>query len=152
LAEVRQTVRNRLVSARASELARAEGEAKLAAWKTNPAAASLASAQVVSRDQRQNLPVAVLNAALRADAGKLPVLLGVDLATQGYVVVRVNKVLEHTAQSADLQKQGHAQYAQWWTAAENQAYYKQLQERFNTQIKVARPAEPGAQALLNAAP
>ena len=152
LTEVRQTVRNQLVKARASELASKEGAMKLAAWKASPAAASLGGAQVVSREQRQNLPVAVLNAVLRADAAKLPVLLGVDLGSQGYVVVRVNKVLEHAAQSVDLQKQGRAQYAQWWTAAENQAYYKRLQERFNAQIKVARPAEPTAQSFLNATP
>ena len=148
LAEVRQAVRDRVVAARAAELARQDGAQKLAAWKASPASASLTAAQVVSRDQPQNLPAPVLDAVLRAGASALPAFVGVDLGAQGYVVARINKLIERAAPAPEVQKQDRAQYVQWWTMAENQAYYKLLKERFKVQIKVARPASslPGQTA------
>lgn len=144
LAEVRATVRERVVAARAAELARQEGQQKLAAWKAEPASARLTAAQVISRDQSQNLPQAVLDAALRADSAQLPQWVGVDLGPQGYTVVRVNKRIERATPAADAQRQERAQYAQWWMQAEGQAYYRLLQERAEVQIKVPRPAGAGS--------
>jgi peptidyl-prolyl cis-trans isomerase D len=152
LAEVRQAVRERLVNSRAAELAKKEGMQKLAAWKSGPASASLAAAVVVSRDQPQNLSPVVLDAVLRADAASLPAFVGVDLGAQGYVVARVNQRLERAALPAEEQKQGRNQYAQWWTMAENQAYYKMLQDRFKVQYKVARPSRSAFDAALNPTP
>jgi peptidyl-prolyl cis-trans isomerase D len=140
LAEVRTVVRERVVQARAAELARQEGQQKLTAWKANPAGAATAATQVVSRDQTQNLPAAVVDAVLRADAAQLPQWVGVDLGAQGYVVVRIVKRVERPAAAADAQRQDRAQYAQWWMQAEGQAYYQLLQERLKVQIKVPRPA------------
>lgn len=140
LAEVRQLVRERVVQARAAELARQEGQQKLAAWKTSPAGAGVGAAQVVSRDQPQNLPATVVDAVLRADAAQLPQWVGVDLGAQGYVVARVNKRVERPASAADAQRQERAQYAQWWMQAESQAYYQLLRDRLKVQIKVPRPA------------
>ena len=144
LAEVRQIVRERVVQARAAELAREEGQKQLAAWKAAPASASLGAPQVVSRDESKGVPAGVLDAVLRADSGRLPQIVGVDLGSQGYVVERVNKRVERPAPTPDAQKQERAQYAQWWTEAESQAYYQLLQSRFKVQIKVPRPASPTA--------
>ncbi len=144
LAEVRATVRERVVLARAAELARQEGQQKLAAWKAAPSEAKLSAPQVLSRDQSQNLPQAVLDAVLRADSTQLPQWVGVDLGPQGYTVARVNKRIERTAPAADAQRQERAQYAQWWMQAEGQAYYRLLQERVQVQIKVPRPAGAGS--------
>lgn len=140
LAEVRASVRERVVQARAAELARAEGQQKLAAWKAAPSDARLGATQVVSRDNAQNLPQPLVDAVLRADRAQLPQWVGVDLGAQGYVVARVNKRVERQAASADTLRQERAQYAQWWMQAENQAYYQMLQERLKVQIKVPRPA------------
>lgn len=140
LAEVRATVRERVVLARAAELARQDGQQKLAAWKANPAGAATGVTQVVSRDQTQNLPAALVDAVLRADTAQLPQWVGVDLGAQGYVVARVIKRVERAAPAADAQRQERAQYAQWWMQAEGQAYYQLLQERLKVQIKVPRPA------------
>jgi len=128
------------VQARAAELARQEGQQKLAAWKASPAGASLGAAQVVSRDQAQRQAAAVVDAVLRADTTQLPSWVGVDLGAQGYVVARINKRVERPASAADAQRQERAQYAQWWMQAEGQAYYQLLQERLKVQIKVPRPA------------
>jgi peptidyl-prolyl cis-trans isomerase D len=144
LAEVRQLVRERVVRARAAELARQEGQKQLAAWKAAPASAHLGAAQVVSRDQSQGVPASLLDAALRVDTGQLPQFVGVDLGEQGYAIARVNKRMERPAPAADTQKQERAQYTQWWTQAESQAYDQLLQKRLKVQIKVPRPAPLGA--------
>lgn len=139
LADVRSVVHDRVVAARAAELAMKAGMEKLATWKAAPASAAMPAALVVSRDQSQNVPPPVLSAALRADASALPVFVGVDLGAQGYAVVRVNKIIPRPTPTEAAAKQDRAQYAQWWTAAENQAYYGVLKEGFKVEIMAARP-------------
>ena len=144
LADVRANVRERLVASRATELAAQEGAAKLAAWKAAPGSAVMPAAQVLSRDQAQNTPPQILNAVLRADTSKLPVFVGVSMGAQGYAVVKVNLVVTRPASTEVAAKQDRAQYAQWWTAAESQAYYGLLKERFKASITVPRPARAGS--------
>ena len=144
LAEVRANVRERLVASRAAELAAQEGAAKLAAWKAAPGSAVMPAAQVLSRDQAQNTPPQILNAVLRADTSKLPVFVGVSMGAQGYAVVKVNQLVARPASTEVAAKQDRAQYAQWWTAAESQAYYGLLKERFKADIMVPRPARAGS--------
>jgi len=52
-AEVRAVVRERVVASRGAELARKEGNEKLASWKAAPPSAVMGPAIVVSRDQSQ---------------------------------------------------------------------------------------------------
>jgi len=141
LAEVKGRVREHLQQQRGAELARKDGAEKLAAWKANPAAATLPAAVVVSRDQTQRLPVPVVNATLSADTSALPALVGVELAAQGYAIVKVLKVLPREMQAPAAAQQAQAQYTQWWTSAESLAYYNALKERFKAEITVPKPAE-----------
>jgi peptidyl-prolyl cis-trans isomerase D len=94
----------------------------------------------VSRDQSQSLSPLILGAALQANAAALPVFVGVDLGAQGYAVVKINKILQRPSPAEAAAKQDRGQYAQWWTGAENQAYYAMLKERFKTEIMASRPA------------
>lgn len=151
LAEVASVVRERVVAARAAELAKEEGAAKLVAWKAAPASATLSAALLVSRDQPQNLPPKILSAALRADISSLPALAGVDLGAQGYAVVKINKIVARPVPAEAAAKQDRAQYAQWWTGAENQAYNGFLEDQFETQIKVARPVSTAIDLGVSAA-
>jgi peptidyl-prolyl cis-trans isomerase D len=141
LAEVKDQVRSRWVAQRSIEEAKKDGAAKLAAWQAAPAKAELGSAAAVSRAEPQNVPPPLVNAALRADPAALPVLKGIDLGALGYAIVKVNKILprEPRPQAA---AQDRAQYAQWWSTAENLAYYKLLQSRFKVEIKAPKPV-PG---------
>lgn len=138
--DVRNVVRARVVSVQAAELAKKEGQEKLALWQANPAAADMPASTVLSRDQPQNTPAQILNAVLRADASVLPAFLGVDLGSQGYAVVRLNKIVSKAAPSEILATQGREQYVQWWASAENQAYYEVLKEQFKAKVMVARPS------------
>ncbi|MFC5522439.1 SurA N-terminal domain-containing protein [Polaromonas jejuensis] len=138
-AEVKDIVRQRWLAQRGAEEARKEGSAKLAAWKAAPASAALSAPVLVSRDQAQKLPVQVVDAALHADVGALPVFAGVDLGPQGYAVVKVSKVVPRDAPAEAVARQERNQYAQWWTSAENLAYYNGLKERFKAEILVSKP-------------
>lgn len=147
LAEVRAAVRERVVSARAAEMARAEGQRQLAVWKSTPAQAVLPAALTISRDQPQGLPSSVIDAALRAPLGAEAAWVGVELGGQGYAVVKVNQRMERSASRVETQQQERGQYVQWWSQAENQAYYKLLQERFKVKIKAPRPVAPASASL-----
>ena len=140
LAEVKETVRQRWLAQRGAEEARKDGIAKLASWRASPATATLAALVLVSREQAQQLPMQIVNAALRADTNALPVFVGVDLGAQGYAIVKVNKVVPRDQPAEAAAEQERSQYAQWWTSAETLAYYNGLKQRFNTEILVAKPA------------
>jgi peptidyl-prolyl cis-trans isomerase D len=139
-AEVKDGVRQRLVAARAAELAKKDGMDKLAAWKANPAGANLPAAVVVSRTESKEQAASVIEAALRTDPAALPGFAGVDLGEQGYAVVKVNRIVPRETPPADAAKQERQQYTQALASAENMAYYGMLKDRFKAQIKVAKPA------------
>jgi len=150
LADVKENVRARWLAASSAEEARKEGLAKLADWKANAVTAALPESFVISRADAKNLPGPVLDAALRADPAALPALVGVDLGSQGYAVVKVTSVLPRDPRDAKVTQQERAQYAQWWTAAESLAYYKLMQERFKVEIKAPKPASGQGMTQANA--
>lgn len=139
LAEVRESVRSRLVVQRSAQMAKEEGARKLAALKAGSDASALPASVVVSRDNPQNVAGPVLRAALSADPKQLPAWAGVDLGEQGYAIAKVEKVLPRAAPSA--QNQEVQQYAQWWNAAEAQAHYELLKQRFKVKILVPEPKQ-----------
>jgi peptidyl-prolyl cis-trans isomerase D len=148
-AEVKDRVRQQLTTVRSAELAKKEGEARLAAWKAAPATAtSLPAAVVVSRENAQQQDPKVVDAALRADPTALPAWTGVDLGEQGFAVVKVNKLLPRDtstdAGKEEVLKQGRDQYTQALASAENAAYYNLLKERFKVKINVAQPSSKSA--------
>ncbi|SFC54683.1 peptidyl-prolyl cis-trans isomerase D [Polaromonas sp. OV174] len=145
-ADVKALVRQRWLAQRSAEEARKDGMAKLAAWKANPASATLPAPVLVSRDQTQNMPAQIIDAALRADASTLPAFAGVDLGTQGYAIVKIDKVVPRDVPAEAVAKQEHSQYAQWWTSAEGLAYYNGLKERFKAKILVDKPVTGKANA------
>jgi peptidyl-prolyl cis-trans isomerase D len=135
LKEVKELVRERLLLQKATEKAKAEGAAQLAAWKIAPANAKLNPVQTISRNAVRQLPVSVVAAAFTAPvADKEAAWVGVDLGADGYMVVRVNRVLDRVEPSADQAKQEREQLGQIWTQAEAQAYMGHLRKHFNTKV------------------
>ena len=142
LAEVRERVRERVVAARAAELARKDGEAKLAQVKA-ASSIELPEKTTLSRQQRQNMPTALVDEVLRADAGKLPVPLGVDLGEEGYIVARIDAVLPRESLDDTASR---SQYGQAWSSAETRAYLAALKLRYKAEVRAgaaidAAPAE-----------
>jgi peptidyl-prolyl cis-trans isomerase D len=145
LAEVTASVKQKLVAKQAAALARKEGEARLAELRKAPETALADPAQLVSRAQSRELPKPLVDAVLKAPATKLPVVEGVDLGDQGYVVVKVTKVLGRDPVAADPAR-AQSQYAQAWAAAEAQAYYLALKSRFKVDVHPATGAAEEAAA------
>jgi len=140
LADVKDKARARVVAAKSAELAKKDGMEKLAAWKANPASASLLPPEAVSR-QDSKQPQQVVDAALRADPSALPSFAGVDLGDKGYTIVKVNKAIPRDAPGPEVSKQELLQYSRWWASAEGLAYYNLLKTRFKAQILVAKPPD-----------
>ena len=141
LQDVQARVRSLYVAEKSAEMARKEGQAKLLAWKANPSAATGLAAMVeISREQPQNLPRTVIDAALSAPSETLPSWTGVDLESSGYAVVKVIRVVPRQAPDAQRAQQERQQYVQWLATAEGLAYYEMLKQRFKVQIKAPRPA------------
>jgi peptidyl-prolyl cis-trans isomerase D len=137
--EVKDQVRERVVGAKAAELARKDGEAKLAAWKANPAAADMPAPVTLSRSAADKFPRPVIEAALRADPAKLPALAGVDLGPDGYAIVKVTKVLPRDTPAPQQAQEEQRQYTQAWAREEAKAYYELLKARYKAEIQVPRP-------------
>lgn len=139
LAEVRDSVRARLIAQRSAQMAKEEGARKLEALKSGSDTVALPASVVVSRDNPQGVSGQVLRAALSTDPKQLPSWAGVDLGEQGYAIVKVEKVLSRATPSA--QNQEVQQYAQWWNTAEAQAHYELLKQRFKVKILVPEPKQ-----------
>ncbi len=138
-ADVKESVRTQFMLEQAQALAKAEGQARLTAWKAQPAQAQVGNAVVVSRDQTQGQPQALVDAALRADPSAMPALVGVDLGAQGYAVVRVNKLVPREEPNAQQQAQSREQFARLLGNAEAGAYLAHLRSQFKVEIKVSKP-------------
>jgi peptidyl-prolyl cis-trans isomerase D len=144
LADVKEAVRTQFLLEQAKTLAKAEGQARLNEWKAQPAQAQVGNAMVVSRDQMQGMPQALVDAALRADPAAMPALLGVDLGAQGYALVRVNKVLAREEPNAQQQAQSREQFGRLLGKAEAGAYLTHLRSQFKAEILVSKPKAKAA--------
>lgn len=134
--QVKDAVRARWVSQRAVELAQAQGEQSLAAWKGGAAPSGLSESRTVSRVAALGLSAEAVNAVMTASAQTLPAWVGVKLPNQGYVVVQVERVLPAEGLGAAQDQQ----YAQAWTDAESKAYVNSLKSRYKAQILAPTPA------------
>ena len=142
--EVKDEVRKQFIQSRAVELARAQGQTQLASWQKQPESASLDKPIVVSRDQSQSQPQALVDAVLRADPAKMPAFVGVDLGAQGYAVVRVNKIVPREPQSEEQARQTRQQFVQLWGQAEVKAYLAALKKQFKVEIIAKTPKSEAA--------
>jgi peptidyl-prolyl cis-trans isomerase D len=134
LAEVKDKVRSRLVTAQAAALARKSGQERLAELQAAPATTMAQTAVLVSRAQPHELPATLLDAVLRAPTPTLPAYVGIDLGDEGYAVAKIAKVLGRDPVAADAVR-AQSQYAQAWGDAESQAYYSALKARYKVEIR-----------------
>lgn len=145
LAEVNTQALELVKAEQAAAKARADGVARLAAAK-GTAPVDLAQQAIVSRAKPEGLDRKALEAILKADASTLPAVVGVDLEGQGYLVVRIEKVLppDVPAHQAQVLK---AQFNQTVAQAEAQAYYEALKLRYKAAplAKVAAAASAASQ-------
>lgn len=133
LAEVRERVLAQLRADQAAAAAKKDGEALVEALRKNPAE-SAGPTITVSRTRPEGQARPVVDAVLRADLGKDPVAIGVDLGAEGYVAARVLKLAERDAKDPDNER-ARPYVAQALSAAESAAYYELLKRRLKVEVK-----------------
>lgn len=136
LAEVKDAVRAQLQLQRAAELAKKAGEARVAQAASDE---GLGNAQWISRPASNGLPQAVVDAALRADAGKLPAVFGVDQGAGGYWVLKLLQVGDRQPDVIPAEA-ATRQYAQAWAQAEGRAYLEALKLSHKAKITAPKAA------------
>ena len=136
--EVEAQVREGYVAQQAAALARKDGEARLAALKQADSAEGFGPVQTVSRTKADGMTPQAVEAVMRADAAKLPALVGVDLGAEGYAVYRITKVSQ-PPQADPARRQAEAQQlAQLAGQTDLQAFYESLKAR--SKVKLLTPA------------
>ncbi len=141
--EVRSQVMAAVSEKQAAALASKAGAARLAELKAAPATALDDKEIIISRAKPENLAQKVIDETLRAPAKSLPAVIGVDLGLQGYVVVKVNKVLAADTKPVDVEALRN-EYAKAVAAVETLAYYESLKRRFKVERKPAAAAPASA--------
>ncbi len=139
LESVAAQVRARLVAERAAALVKADGEAKLAAWRAQPGDARLPASITVSRDQSEGLPLKVLTAVLSADLAAGPAWLGLDEGASGFVIAKVIKSVPRQAPAPEMARQEANELAELWSGAETAAYMAYLKAKYKADIRVPAP-------------
>ena len=124
----RTPVRERLVAEQAAALARKEGEARLAAAADRRRPTALPSTLTSRARSAQGLPRRVVDAVLRADAGKLPAVVGRGPRRAGLRGGRASRRCCRANPRPAATQPLQAQYAQAWAAAEAEAYLRRAEE------------------------
>jgi len=135
--DVEAQVRQAYVAQQAAELAHKDGAARLEALKKGDSAAGFGQIVTVSRMKADGMSPKAVEAIMRADATKLPAVVGVDLGADGYAIYRIAKV-SAPAQVNPGQREAEAQQlGQLAGQTELAAYYEALKSR--AKVKVLRP-------------
>jgi peptidyl-prolyl cis-trans isomerase D len=133
-AAVKDAVRQKVVAQQAGEMARKDGEAKLADLQKSKSTDGFSPALKVSRNDAQGLPPDALSAVFKADSQKLPAYVGVDLGDQGYAIYRVNSVTNGPAADGPRLAAAQQQLAGVSGQSETQAYLDALRERSKVKL------------------
>lgn len=133
LAEVRDAVREAVLTQQAAAQARKDAQARVAALQGKPDE-PMEATLTVSRARGEGLPRPVLDAVLKADAGKLPVVKSVDLDDLGSIVLRVKQVLPREPMPGG-EAQVVAQFGQAFASAEAEAYLAALKKRLKAEVR-----------------
>jgi len=141
LEEIRPILVQAVLVQKAIELAKENGKSKLEIWRKSPETALLQPPVVISREQTMNLPSNVVDEAMRTNTSNLPVIIGVDLGSRGYGIIKINKIIENKNQNKSTQLR--ERFTKSWMAAENLAYYNYLKDLLKVSIKEPAPAAVG---------
>lgn len=139
LEEVKNLVVQALLSQKALELAKKDGETKLQLWRSKPESAQWQVPVVISREQTQKLPNNLVELAMRLDAQKLPQIEGIDLGPKGYGILKVNKLLDSKSEKPSAESS--ERFVKAWATAENLAYFSLLKNRLKVSLKPSPPAD-----------
>lgn len=143
--QVKSQIVAQLTQEKAAQAARDEGQAMLKALQADPAkTANWGPVQRIGRQNTQGLPSKVIDAALLAHPEKLPAVVGVSLAEQGFVVIKVQRIVPNEVVSPEQMAQDRRAFAQIWSNVQAQALLESLKKTHKVRILVDKP-----QGLIN---
>lgn len=147
LDQVKKQVEDTVIATEAGKLAIAAGEAKLAELKKG-GTADFGASKPVSRNSAGGLPPPAVNAIMKADPGKLPAYVGIDLGGMGYRIFRITKVTEEAGDDAAM-KSEQQQVNEFLAAQEMAAYLGVIKKRAKAEIlkpvAATKPQQASAQ-------
>jgi len=130
--QVKAEIAEKLKRRQAAELARKEGEAKLAELrKGGDAGLKWSTPKMVSRREPQGLPQNILTPVVAADVSKLPAYVGIPIQDSGYLLLRISRVVEGEKPSPD----SLARAGQLYGAAQYQAWLESLRANADINVK-----------------
>jgi len=146
--DVEAQVRQAYIAQQAAELAHKDGEARLDALKKSGSADGFGPMTTVSRAKAGGLTPKAVDAIMRADATKLPSLVGVDLGADGYAIYRIAKVSTPPQANAGQREADAQQLSQLAGQTELAAYYDAL--KAGAKVKIMHPAKADGAAPASA--
>jgi peptidyl-prolyl cis-trans isomerase D len=136
--EVRASIERRLREEEALRLAQKAGEEKLAALrKGGEAGLTWGPAKAVSRRSAQGVPAGALRPLLAADPAKLPAYSGAAHGADGYMLYRVDKILEPEPRPEAQRQAARARLEQLAGARQMEAYVAGLRAKADIEIHAA---------------
>ncbi len=139
LADVEKSISAKLSRAEASKLAKADGEAKLAALKAGKAVDLKWPALLkVSRSSPGGLPPPVIEAAMKLEAKTLPAFVGTENPGGGYSLIQVAKVIDAPATDDAKVKAARQRIAQ--SVAQQEMLGMVTMARAKTSVSITKDA------------
>ncbi len=138
LAEVEAGIIARLSREEALKLAKADGEAKLAALKAGKGEVTFPAALAINRTNPGGLAANIVEAAMKAGTKTLPMFVGVDNANGGYTLIQISKVIEPVLTDEAKLKAAKARVEQAMTQQKLQATVAAL--RATSDVSIAKNA------------
>jgi peptidyl-prolyl cis-trans isomerase D len=136
--DVRAEIEKRLRAEEAARLAQRAGEAKLEALrKGGEAGLAWGPPKAVSRRSPQGVPAGALRPLLAAAPSALPAFAGAARGTEGYMLSRVDKVLEPEPRPEAQRSADRARAAQLAGARQMEAYVASLRAQADVEIHAA---------------
>lgn len=137
--DVEAQVRQAYIVQQAAELARKDGEARLETLKKSGAAEGFGPVMTVSRTKADGVSPKALEAIMRADASKVPSLVGVDLGADGYAIYRITKVGTPAPSNPGQRDADAQQLSQLAGQTELAAFYDALKAQ--AKVKILHPTK-----------
>jgi peptidyl-prolyl cis-trans isomerase D len=144
LDEVKGGIAKKLIAEKAMAAAVQRGAAKYEELKQGKdAGLKWSAAKIVGRDGKPEVHPDALKAIFRADAGKLPVYLGLELRDRGYGIYRISRVIEAPKADAARIKEMQEQLARNAAQQEAAAYIAAIRAAAKIEINAENLEKKG---------
>ncbi|MEO8598440.1 MAG: peptidylprolyl isomerase, partial [bacterium] len=138
--EVKASVKERVTQIEVQNMARKAGESKLLSLQKTPDNTGFSATKIISRTKVSDLDSRALDVIMKANVSKLPAFVSIDLPGQGYVIYRINKVIEPAVKDEVRLVAEQQQISNAMAQEEMLAYIAYLKQK--AVVKILKPIVP----------